>query len=217
VIRLAMVEDHVLMRQLLVEELVEELNSLDDIEVVAEFSTCEELLARINQLRADMIMMDVTLPAKSGIEGVKELRELGFNLPILCLTMHFNESTYQRAMQAGASGYAVKQEPFDELLKAIRRVAEGKHYVSAGLGEITDISLNNAEAQKDQALLQQLTSRECEIIKLIAAGKTTAKISADLNISERTVDFHRRNASEKTNLKGIAEITRFAIRTGLFK
>ncbi len=209
-IRLLIVDDHTMMRQLLVEEL----SALEEFEVVGDMSTGEEALSRAQLLRPDCIMLDISLPGRDGIEIAADMRSRGISTPILCLTMHLNNHIMRRAIQAGINGYAVKHDTFDDLVKAIKAVVSGQRYVSPLLMPST-AGFDDGPSASDNDLLQCLSDRERQIVSLVADGKTTGEIAGLLSISERTVDFHRRNVGEKTGLRRIAEITRFAVRTGL--
>jgi len=208
--RLLIVDDHTMMRQLLAEEL----GALEDIEVAGSFSTGEEALTQLFNLSPDVVVLDISLPGRDGIDVAAEMRTRGFDKPILCLSMHLSNALASRAFAAGANGYAAKHEAFEDLVGAIRTLANGGRYVSPMLNQ--NAVTGEAAAQNgDQQILDRLSRRERQIVSLFAAGKKTTEIAGQLNISERTVDFHRRNLNEKTGLGSIAELTKFAIRTGL--
>jgi len=209
-IRLLVVDDHTMMRKLLVEEIAE----IDDMEAVGDMSTGEEALSRLMQIRPDIVLMDISLPGKDGIEIAAEMRARGIETPVLCLTMHLNTHIMKRAMRAGVNGYALKHDTFEDLVQAIRTVAAGGTFVSPALmpqGEPDE----DRDALADSDVLKSLSPRERQIVTLVAAGRTTSDIARHLSISVRTVDFHRRNIADKTGLRRIADITKFAVRTGL--
>ncbi len=209
-IKLLLVDDHTLMRRLLVDEL----SAVEDFEVVGDLSTGEQALEKAALLAPDVIVMDVSLPGKDGIETTALMRAGGSETPILCLTMHFSRQILNRALKAGVNGYLLKHDAFDDLIYAIRKVSEGSNYVSPQF--MTRALTSDEQPDTDDGTrLDRLTEREREIIVQIANSRKTSEIADILSISERTVDAHRRNILAKTDLKQIAEITRFALRTGL--
>lgn len=158
-------------------------------------------------LAPDVIVLDISLPGMDGIETIAALRAAGQDIPVLCLTMHLSQPIKERAFLAGALGYAVKHDPFETLVAAIETVARGGRFVSPALG------LPAQDAASDQ--LKRLSKREIQIISHVASGWTAAEIADFLKISARTVDFHRRSIAEKTGLRRIADITKFALAIGL--
>ena len=206
-IRLVIVDDHAMMRQLLSEEL----DQIASINVVASFSTGEELLARVDQIAPDLVVMDITLPGIDGIEtAIQMAGQQDTEIPVLCLTMHLDGATRARAEKAAIAGYAVKHDSFDELVKAVRLVAAGGKYISQMLA-----GQPLSAPDEEQTVLSSLTARERQIVTLIADGLNTSDIASILQISVRTVDFHRRNIATKTGFRGVADLTRFAVRQGL--
>ncbi len=207
-IRIVIVDDHVLMRDLLAHDL----NREEDIEVIATFGTGEEALVHNAHLQPDLLILDVSLPGKSGLAVLSELRALGHQTPILMLSMHMNAAVMQRAMRSGANGYVVKQDSFGQLLKAVRSVAKGATSVSSYLkGAPTTVDGHD----QDGEILARLTDREQQVLALIANGFSSTEIAEKLRLSARTVDFHRRNIITKTGLSKTAQLTKFAIRVGL--
>lgn len=221
-IQVLIVDDHTLMRELLVDEL----NEIEDIQVAGDVSTGEEALSRLAQIRPDIVLMDISLPGKDGIEISAEIRARGITIPILCLTMHLNNHILRRALQAGVNGYALKHDAFEDLVTGIRAVVDGKRYISPILmpgetgetgepGEPGETGEGQDSILDDTRILNKLLPRERQVVTLIAGGRTSAEMADILAISERTIDFHRRNVIEKTGLNRIADITRFAVRAGL--
>lgn len=207
-IRIVIVDDHVLMRDLLAHDL----NREEGIEVIATFGTGEEALVHNARLQPDLLILDVSLPGKSGLAVLSELRALGHQTPILMLSMHMNAAVMQRAMRSGANGYVVKQDSFGQLLEAVRSVAKGATSVSSYLkGAPTAVDGHD----QDGEILARLTDREQQVLALIANGFSSTEIAEKLRLSARTVDFHRRNIITKTGLSKTAQLTKFAIRVGL--
>ncbi len=204
-IRIVLVDDHTIVRHMMCDTLTAQ----NDFEVIADYSTGEELLDRIGTLQADIVIMDVGLPDDDGIETTRKLRQQSVETPILFLTMHLNEAIMKRTFDAGGNGYAVKHEPFEVLADGIRRVAAGATFKSPMI-------LSRGREMSDEiALLDKLSSREREIVSLVASGWTATEIADHLSISGRTVDYHRRNIAEKTGLRRIADIAKFAIAVGI--
>ena len=144
-----------------------------------------------------------------GIETAEQIRASGNQVPIICLTMHLSNAILDRALRAGINGYAVKHDPYETLIEGIRAVASGERYISSSL------AAGNANQSAEEHLMSKLSRREREILTLVASGWTAAEIADHLSISERTVDYHRRNIGEKTGLRRIADIAKFAIKAGI--
>lgn len=204
-IKIVLVDDHTMVRSLLRDVI----SKSQDMEVVADFENGEDFLDRISAITSDVIIMDVSLSGKDGIETIKSLRAMGSQTPVLCLSMHLNRSIMNRAFKVGGNGYAVKHDPFEVLTDGIRTVAKGQRYVAPSLAE------EGTHTPDADEVLVLLSPREREIFDLVAAGQTAIEIADKLLISERTVDFHRRNISDKTGLKRIQDIVKFATRNGL--
>ncbi|MEM7300888.1 MAG: response regulator transcription factor [Pseudomonadota bacterium] len=202
-IRIALIDDHTMVRELLAEVL----SKSGNIEVVAEFGSAEDLFEAIDGLTVDAIVIDIGLPGEDGIEATTRLRARGITTPILCLTMHLNRAMMKRALESGANGFAVKHDSYDDLTCAINAITSNQTYVTPALEEV-------AEAPHER-MFDKLSPREREVVTLVASGWKAIEIADHLKISERTVDFHRRNIGEKTGLRRIADIVKFALDTGL--
>ncbi|MEM7426259.1 MAG: response regulator transcription factor [Pseudomonadota bacterium] len=204
-IKLVLVDDHTIVRNLLRDVF----SASGEIEVIGDAGNGEEALDLLQTIRPDVIVMDVALPGIDGIETSAQLRARGDETPIICLTMHLSSAILDRALQAGINGYAVKHDGYEILIEGIRTVAGGGRYISPSL------SSGGADSGSEQQLMQKLSKREREVVSLVASGWTAAEIADHLSISERTVDYHRRNIAEKTGLRRIADITKFAINAGV--
>ena len=204
-IKIALVDDHAIVRQLMANVMA----TNADMDVIADFENGETFLAAIDGLTVNLVMMDISLTGMDGIDTIRALRAKGNTTPVLCLSMHLNRSIMNRAFKAGANGYAVKHDPFDILTGGIRRVVNGERFVSP--------SMENPMAADKQAeeIMAVLSPREREILSLVAGGHTALDIAGQLGISERTVDFHRRKIGEKTGMKRIPDIVKFAFEAGL--
>lgn len=204
-IKIALVDDHAIVRQLM--QTVMTTNP--DMETVADFESAEALLSTIETHDIDLIIMDISLSGMDGIEAITRLRTNGNTVPVLCLSMHLNRTIMNRAFKAGANGYVVKHDPFNILTEGIRQVAHGGRFISPTMEEPLT---GNETTEKTLALL---SPREREVFELVATGATALDIAGRLGISERTVDFHRRKIGEKTGLKRIPDIVKFAAQAGI--
>jgi DNA-binding NarL/FixJ family response regulator len=204
VIRLVIADDHAVVRRG-VRQIVD---SERDMTVVAEGSSASELIELTRKHRPDMIVVDVTMPGRSGLDALKQLRQELPRMPVLVLSMHPEDQYAVRALKAGASGYLTKESAPEELVKAVRRVMAGGRYVSASLAErlATDLVGN-----VDGPLHERLSDRECQILCLLASGKPRREIADELSLSVKTVSSYRERILEKTGMKTNAELTRYAI------
>lgn len=208
-VKLLIFDDHAMMRNLMTQELA----ALDGFTVSAQLDRTDQIENLINRHTPDLIVMDISMPGRDGIETIRDLRTKKIDVPVMCLTMHMNEVLMRKALQSGANGYALKHDAFEDLVYGIRKILAGGTYISSQFNLLGD---NTVDTQKgDGKILSSLTQRERDVVTLIAESKKTSEIAYLLSISERTVDAHRRNISEKTGLGDIAKITRFALRVGL--
>ena len=203
-IRLAIAEDQRMVRELLSALLVRE----PDLEVVGEAATGTEALALAAQLRPDVLVLDIGLPDVDGIEVARTVKRSLPGVRLLALSVHGERRFVQQMLDAGADGYVVKAAALEELVQAIRVVAQGNVYLSP---EITRAALRGDGTDEETAL----GARERQVLALLAEGKRSAEIAAGLHISPATVEVHRRNIMRKLGLHTIAELTKYAIRKGL--
>jgi DNA-binding NarL/FixJ family response regulator len=182
-----------------------------DMKVVAEASNGREAVDLAENIKPDLIIMDVTMPELNGIEATRRLQKLAPQTSILALSMH-KDAVYVREMiKAGAKGYLLKDCAEADLLKAIRSILLGKSYISP---EISDTLLDDYRKHVTNPI-DLLSSREREILQMITESMTNKDIANQLNLSVYTVEAHRGKIMEKLNLHTIAELVRFAIRSGL--
>jgi two-component system NarL family response regulator len=193
-----------MLRELLSAMLVRE----PQFEVVGEAGTGGEALALAAKLNPDVMVLDIGLPDVDGIEVARSLKSKLPALKLLALSVHTERPVVQQMLKAGADGYVVKTSALEELVHAIRAVAEGKLYLSP---EVTRDALA-AEAAGQPA---PLGSRERQVLALLAEGKRSSEIGQRLGISTATVEAHRRNIMRKLGLHTVAELTKYAIRKGL--
>lgn len=201
------VDDHPMMRQ----GLAQLINHEPDLTVCCEADTAERALEIIAETKPDLVLADVTLPGKSGLELIKDLRALEPGLPVLVISMH-DESVYaERVLRAGARGYIMKQEGGKKLMQAIRQVLGGQIYVSEKMSaEI--LEMFSGRRSHSRSPVGNLTDREFEIFQVIGQGRSTREIAQQLHLSVKTVEVHRLNIKSKLKLATATELIRYAVR-----
>jgi len=206
--KILIVDDHPLMR----EGLRGMINREPDLTVCGEAENAHQAVAAVAKLRPDLALVDITMPGKSGLELVKDLKVLHPALAILAISMH-DESLYaERMLRAGASGYITKQQPPEELVHAIRQVLDHHVYVSREMSENV-LRHFSGVSQSNESPMQILTDREFEIFQLLGAGKSPKEIAGQLHVSGKTVAVHSGNIRHKLNLKTNAQLIRFAVQS----
>ncbi|MCB1930291.1 MAG: response regulator transcription factor [Rhodocyclaceae bacterium] len=207
-IRVLIADDHSIVRQ----GLRQILSETDDLAVSGEAANGVEALQQLRQDSYDVVLMDVSMPDRNGIDALKLIRKEFPRLPVLMLSMYPEEQYAIRALKAGAAGYLNKQSAPEQLVTAIRQVASGKKYVSASLAE----ELANAITDDDdRPLHERLSDREYQTLCLIASGKTLTQIGEELNLSVKTVSVYRARLLEKMRLSNNAELTHYGLKHGL--
>lgn len=206
-IRILLADDHAVVRQGF--RMI--LAAQPDIEVVGEAANGRDAVELAEQLRPDVVVMDVAMPELNGIEATRRLASLSPHTRVLALSMH-KDSTYVREiLRAGARGYLLKDSFDADLLAAVRAIGRGEGYLSPA---VSDAVLSDYRKQVTDPI-DLLTSREREVLQMIAEGKTNKEIATILNLSVYTVDAHRGRIMEKLNLHATGELVRFAMRKGL--
>lgn len=206
--RVLVADDHAILRRGIKQILAE----IPSIEAVDEATNGQEALARAGKTCYDLVLLDISMPGRSGLDVLKQLKADKPRLPVLILSMHPEEQYAVRALKAGASGYLTKESAPDELIAAVRKILEGGKYVSQSLAERFVAELSNPADKPPHDLL---SDREYEILCMIASGKTVTEIGEELALSVKTVSTYRTRIMEKMNLKKNAEITRYVIENGL--
>jgi len=172
------------------------------------------LVEAAGRLRPDVIVADITMPHLNGIDALVRLREDGSKVPVVFLTMHRDVTFARRALEAGASGFVLKHSASVELIAAVRAALEGRTYLTPQLaGEVLDAMKKAPDRAADAA--DALTPRQREVLQLLAEGKSAKEIAASLDISARTVEFHKYQMMETLGLHTNAELVHFAIKHGL--
>ncbi len=182
------------------------------LKVTGEASSGFELLEKIREGNYDVVLLDISMPGKDGLETLKELKKFNPKLPVLIFTVYPEDQYAVRLLKAGASGYLNKECEPEELIEAIHRVAQGRKYVSPNLAEILATLL---EESHSAPLHEQLSDREYQVMCMIASGKTIQEIAKELDLSPNTVSTYRIRILEKMKMKTNAEITHYAIKNGL--
>jgi DNA-binding NarL/FixJ family response regulator len=210
-VRILLADDHKIVRAGLRKLLDQHVG----VEVVGEADTGRKTVELAQELVPDVVVMDITMPDLNGIEATSKIKKAIPNTKVLCLSMHADKRFVMAVIRAGASGYLLKDCPFEELSRAIQAVARNEVYLSSQIAHfVVDESISQTKDRKSAAYAV-LTPREREIVQLIAEGKNTKAIALELSISVKTVEAHRRQIMKKLKMHSIAEITKYAISEGL--
>lgn len=206
-IRILLADDHSVVRQ----GFRRILESQEDMEIVGEASNGREAVQLAAELKPDLVVMDVAMPELNGIEATRRLSEASEKTRVLALSMHRDAVYVREILRAGARGYLLKDAFDSDLVTAVRAVARGEAYLSPA---VSDIVLADYRQHVTDPI-DLLTTREREVLQLIAEGKTNKEIAGLLNLSVYTVEAHRGRIMEKLNLHSTGELVRFAVRKGL--
>jgi two-component system response regulator NreC len=212
--RVVVVDDHTLIRQ----GIVGLLESQPDIDVVGQGGSGAEAIVLAGDLRPDVVLLDVSMPGMTGFAAAKEIKSRRPETAILFLTIHDREDYLYQALRAGASGYVLKGADVNDLLAALRSAHRGEVYLSPSVAKaLVGDYLRRAREGDAEASTDGLTEREREILLLIAQGRTTAEIAAELVLSPHTVQSHRDHIMAKLDLHSKAALTKYAIARGLIE
>jgi DNA-binding NarL/FixJ family response regulator len=206
-IHILIVDDHAIVRRGLMHILLDE----PDIEV-SEAGESREALELVREKNWELMVLDVDLPGKSGLDVLKEIKRERPALPVLVLSVHPEEQFAVRTLRAGAAGFLSKDAAPEELVRAIRKILGGGKYVSE---YVADRLLSDLHAKAKETPHEALSDREFQILRLFGAGKTVSEIAAELSISVPTVSTYRARILEKTGLKTTAELVHYAIQNRL--
>jgi two-component system, NarL family, invasion response regulator UvrY len=207
-IRILVADDHTIVREGLKQILAE----VDDMSVRDEAGNGQEALAKIRDGEFDVVLLDISMPGRSGLEILKEIKTEHPKLPVLILSMHAEEQYAVRALRAGASGYLTKASAPDELIGAIRKVSCGRKYVSSSLAEKLAFELD-IDTKKPPH--ETLSDREYQVMLMLASGKSVKEIADEVCLSVKTISTYRARVMEKMNMKKNAELTLYAIQNRL--
>jgi two-component system response regulator NreC len=212
--RLLLVDDHAVVRS----GIRMLLSSQREMEIVGEAGTAAEALAAAGEVKPDVILMDIGLPDKSGIEATRAIKALFPKVAVVALTIHEDEEYFFKMLDAGASGYVPKRAAPEELLLAIQVAAAGEVYLYPSLAKLLVRDYLSTDRPADEkGGLDGLTDRESEVLSHLAEGASNDAIAAALVISPKTVERHRENIMKKLNLHSRSELVRYAIRKGIIK
>jgi DNA-binding NarL/FixJ family response regulator len=207
-IKILIADDHAIVR----EGVKHILSELPDMFIAGEAGNGHEVMETIGKKDYDLILLDIAMPGRDGLEILKDIKIQRPKLPVLILSMFPEEQYALRALKSGASGYLTKDSIPDELLKAIRRILQGRKYVSASFSEKLLLSF---DGDIERPVHEKLSDREYQVMRMIASGKTLKDIADDLALSIKTVSTYRSRILEKTGMKNNAELTHYAIKNRL--
>jgi DNA-binding NarL/FixJ family response regulator len=208
VIRVLIADDHPVVRRGLKEILVHHLKDV----VCGEAENAQQVLAEVRRHSWDLLILDITMPGRSGYDILGDLKQLQPKLPILVVSMHPEQQYAKRALTAGARGYLKKESAPEELIQAVSKLLTGSRYVSPTLAEQLARDL---DASADRPIHETLSAREFEVLVMIGLGKTVSQIAEELHLSGTTVSTYRARILEKMNLTTTAELIRYAVRNHL--
>jgi DNA-binding NarL/FixJ family response regulator len=216
-IRVILVDDHSLVRAG-IRSLIQ---NIAGVEVIAEANNGRDAIKLIDELIPDLVLLDIAMPELNGLEVVSRISKDNTETKVIILSMHTNEEYVVQALKAGAAGYLLKDSAPNELEIAVNAVIRGetylspaisKHVVDSYLRRISDVSSNR---EKEPDIYKQLTSRQREILQLIAEGNSTKEIATKLNVSIKTVETHRMQLMDRLEIHDVAGLVRYAIRMGI--
>jgi two-component system invasion response regulator UvrY len=204
VIKVCVADDHRLVREGLKKYLAE----ASDIVVTDEAKSGQEVLSKVGKKKFDVMILDISMPGRNGLDIMKQLKQLHPDIKILVLSMHSEEEYAERSLKAGASGYLTKNIGPDELVLAVRTVSKDKKYITPSLAEIL---ANNLGGRSEGQLHETLSDREYEVMCMIASGKSIKDIADELALSSKTISAHRAHILEKLNIKNNSQLIHYAM------
>lgn len=208
--RIIIADDHEIVRAGLKQIIADD----PDLSVEGEAGDGQELLEKLRKKEFDLVLLDMKMPGRSGLEILKQLKLEHPALPVLVLSMHSEEQYAVRTIRAGASGYITKETAPDKLIEAIRRVCGGGKYISQSLAEKLADSIADSRSKQPH---EYLTDREFQVMCLIASGKTITEIAKELFLSVKTISTYRQRILKKMNMKNNAEMTHYVISSKLLE
>jgi DNA-binding NarL/FixJ family response regulator len=207
-LRLLVADDHEVVRKGLIKVIAESLQPVK----VDEAKNGQETISKVWKSKYDLVVLDIKMPGKNGLDVLKEIKQHQPKLPVLILSMHPEEQFAIRAMRAGASGYLTKDCAGDELVLAVRKALKGEKYISGSLAQILASEL---DSDSEKPIHEILSDREYQVMLMIASGKPVGAIAKELCLSVKTISSYRANIMLKTRMKNNAEITHYAIQNKL--
>jgi DNA-binding NarL/FixJ family response regulator len=209
-LRILIADDHAVVRQ----GLKQILQETHEMVVAGEALTGDEVLEKVRNESWDVVVLDISMPGRTGLEILKDLKHERPSLPVLVLSMYSEDQFALRVLKAGAAGYLTKESAPDELVKAIRKIVSGANYVSPFLAEKLAVEI---ETDSSKLPHESLSDREFQVLRLLAEGKAVKEIAADLSLSVKTISTYRSRILLKMNLSTNAELIRYAIQNRLIE
>ena len=206
--KILLVDDHPMLRA----GLAQLINKQSDLMVCGEAGNPTEAMEGISEFKPDLLVTDLRMPGRSGIEFIKDVQALHPALPILVLSMHDELLHAERILRAGARGYIMKEAGGEKLIEAIRQVLSGRSYVSEKMSGVILDHLSGRKPRGSNSPIEKLSDREFEVFQLIGQGKSTRDVAQQLNLSSKTVDVHRGHIKQKLELEDATALVRHAIR-----
>jgi two-component system, NarL family, invasion response regulator UvrY len=203
-------DDHPIVRK----GLKEILSAEPDMKIIGEAQNGQTVLDLLQRHDCDIVIMDITMPGRSGLDVLRDLKQEQPRVPVLILSMHPEEQYGVRALKSGAAGYLTKESAPEKLIGAIRKIVSGRKYVSSTLAEKLAFAV---EKDSPKAAHEFLSDREYQVMTMIASGKTVGDIGKELNLSVKTISTYRTRILEKMKMKTNAELTYYAIKNDLVK
>jgi DNA-binding NarL/FixJ family response regulator len=210
-IKVLLVDDHAIIR----EGLRSLLEKQPDMEVIADTDDGRKAIELVRELLPNIVIIDISMPGLNGIEATRQITAEFPQIKVIALSIHSKRRFVADMLSAGATGYILKECLFDELVQAIKAVAAGGRYLSS---RITDVVVSDYVKRLSAAAdspFEALTTREREVLQLVAEGKSTKQIALELHVSTKTIEANRRQIMEKLNIHSVAELTKYAVREGL--
>lgn len=206
--RILLVDDHPFMRA----GLAQLIDRQPDLVVCGEAGSPAEAMLSLSRLKPDLVLTDLTMPGRGGLEFIKDILAAEPHLPVLVVSMHDELVYAERVLRAGARGYIMKEAGGDNLLAAVRQVLNGDVHVSPQITSRILNALSDARPRGSSSPIQKLTDREFEIFQLIGNGRSTREIASQLHLSSKTIDVHRSHIKQKLGLKDVTALVRHAVR-----
>ncbi|MGZ8919352.1 MAG: response regulator [Limisphaerales bacterium] len=210
-VRIVIADDHKLMR----EGLSSLLSQQADIQVVGQATNGREAVQLAERDNPDVVVMDVSMPVLNGIDATRQIISRSPRTRVIALSMHSDRQFVAEMFRAGARGYLLKDSAFEELASAITRVAKDETYIAPKINGFKLEDYTKTDDRADSLIAPRLSEREREVLQMMAEGKGTKEIAADLHLSAKTVETHRQHLMDKLEMYSVAELTKFAIREGL--
>jgi DNA-binding NarL/FixJ family response regulator len=208
--RILLADDHMIIRQ----GLRSLINRQDSMEVVAEADDGRQAVQLAQEVKPDIVVMDISMPNLNGMEATRQILRDNPDVKIIALSMHADSEYITQMTEAGAAGYMLKDCAFEKLVDAIRTVLANRRFLSPRAAAVMAASNTRNMSPQAAAAANTLTPREREVLQLIAEGKSTKQAAADLHVSVKTIETHRHNIMEKLGMHSVAELTKYAIRQG---